>query len=197
VGLRLRFFFLFFPFFRLFFSSEIQVAHEDRHKRFLFVTLVWNLLRLHGFRRISGEDHLVPGGALARAKVDRRGLQGVEDQAGITAVDAVLEDGTDDAHEDDLDGVGIVREGQVGGGDGPGIGAVGEVAAEAVVVVAEAVSAEGGGAALGAVELDVLTAGHVARDDHHGPRLRFFLFVLARHSCSLSHFTLGVVRICA
>ena len=96
------------------------------------------------------------GGA---ADVGRGSLQAVEKQAGGFVIEVARDDKLQDLHEGDLDGLGVLEDGQV---DGAGSCAARRINEEAVryadiVKIAEAAGAEGGRAALGAVGLDVLT----------------------------------------
>src|SRR5579862_2407705 len=91
-------------------------------------------------------------------------LQSVEDESGSLGVDVAGNEQTRDLHERDLDGVGVLEDGQV---DGHGAAAGARVflaigmELDALVVMAfvkvtETVAAQGGRSALRAVDLDAL-----------------------------------------
>ena len=93
-------------------------------------------------------------------------LQAVEQEAGSFAVDLAGDDEAHDLHEGDLDGVGVLEDGEFDD-DAATAGAVlleaVEVELKALLLVAfvevtEFISAQGGRSALGAVDLDVLTS---------------------------------------
>ncbi len=93
-------------------------------------------------------------------------MQAVEQEAGGFAVDLAGDDEAHDLHEGDLDGVGVLEDGEFDD-DGATAGAVlleaVEVELKALLLVAfvevtEFVAAQGGRSALGAVNLDVLAS---------------------------------------
>jgi hypothetical protein len=124
---------------------------------------------------VGVEDDIMPVGLEAgAAEVGAGGLQGVEEEAGGFGVDLSGNDQAHDLHEGDLDGVGVLEDGEIdGGGAAAGRFQAGvvcsiifksiEIELDALVVVAlvevaELVAAKGGTSALRAVDLDVLTA---------------------------------------
>ena len=95
-------------------------------------------------------------------EVGAGGLQSVEQKAGVFAVDLAGDDETHDLHERDLDGVGVFEDVEVERDVAFATGAVGVELDGFFVVefveVAEAVAAQGGRSAEGAVDFDVLAA---------------------------------------
>jgi len=108
------------------------------------------------------EDYVVGAGREAgHAEVGAGGLQGVEEEAGGFVVELSGDEEAHDLHEGDLDGVGVLEDGECEGGDAA-TGAVGaELDAfvlESLVEITEAVAAQGGRSALSAVDFEMLTA---------------------------------------
>ena len=92
-------------------------------------------------------------------EVEAGGLEGVDEEAGAAGVDVVAGDEVDDFGEGVLDAgalgeVGVAGEDGLEAADGEGL-AVGDGAAGGVVVVAEVLAGEGGGAAAASVGEDV------------------------------------------
>ena len=111
------------------------------------------------------------------AEIEGRGLQSVEHEAGGFGVELATEREAHDLHESDLDGVGVLEDGEVERGtSAAGAGGVDD---DALIVpllmkVAEALVAQGGRSALRAVGLDVLAARDVGTI-HGGAPLPFGL----------------------
>jgi hypothetical protein len=111
------------------------------------------------------ENHIVHAGLEAGAmKVAAGGLQSVEDEAGSLGVHVSGDEQARDLHERNLDGVGVLEDGQVDG-DGAAAGAriflaigmkLDALVVMALVEVTETVAAQGGRSALRAVNLDTL-----------------------------------------
>ena len=101
-----------FGFFFLFFVSFFGVFE-------VFVLLLG--LAEGGFVYSSGVDYdfgFDYGLEIGAAQVERRGLQGIEEEAGGFVVDLVGDQQAHDLHEGDLDRVGVLEDGQVEGGRG-------------------------------------------------------------------------------
>jgi hypothetical protein len=98
---------------------------------------------------------------IGAAQVERRGLQGVEQEAGGFVVDLAGDQQTHDLHEGDLDRVGVLEDGQVEGGRR--LASLGGIDHDALVVPlfmkeTEAAIANRGRSALRPIDLDVLAA---------------------------------------
>ena len=98
---------------------------------------------------------------IGAVQVERRGLQGVEQEAGGFVVDLVGDQQAHDLHEGDLDRVGVFEDGQVEGGRG--LASLRGIDHDALVVPlfmkeTEAAIANGGRSALRPIDLDVLAA---------------------------------------
>ena len=89
-------------------------------------------------------------------------LQSVEKKAGGFAFELSGEGEAHDLHERDLDGVGVLKDGELDGGAAARASSIGvernALFVIALVKVTELVAAEGGASALGAVDFDVLTS---------------------------------------
>src|SRR5207249_2250395 len=101
-------------------------------------------------------------------EVARGGLQGVEEEPGFLAVEFAGHDHAHDLHDGDLNGIGVLKYREI---DGAGAARVPGVDEDALLVPllvkeTELVAAQSGRAALGAVNLDVLTAVWIRR--RHG-----------------------------
>jgi len=116
-----------------------------------------------GFGYVADVEDDVVGAReeLGQAEVGAGGLQGIEEEAGGFVVELSGDEEAHDLHEGDLDGVGVLEDGEFEGGDA----ATGAVGAEldafvlkAFVEIAETVSAQGGRSALSAVDFEMLTA---------------------------------------
>ena len=84
-------------------------------------------------------------------EIDGGNLQSVEDQGGFFGVELIFHQAANHLHHGKLDGVSVLEDGDI---------VIGALIADAIVEVAEVLGAQGGGAALDAVELDVLAAGN-------------------------------------
>ena len=108
------------------------------------------------------EDDVVGEGLeIGHAEIGAGGLQCIEKKAGGFVLDLLGDEQAHDLHEGDLDGVGIFEDGKNEGGNA----ATGAIGAEldafvlkAFVKKTEAVAAEGGRSALGAIDFEMLTA---------------------------------------
>ena len=110
---------------------------------------------------------------IGAAQVERRGLQGVEQEAGGFVVDLVGDQQAHDLHEGDLDGVGVLEDGQVEGRRG--LAGLGGIDDDALVVPlfmkeTEAAIANRGRSALRPIDLDVLAARDVGAIHGYPPR---------------------------
>jgi hypothetical protein len=98
---------------------------------------------------------------IGTAQVERRGLQGVEEEAGGFVVDLVGDQQAHDLHEGDLDRVGVLEDGQVEGGRG--LAGLRGIDDDALIVPlfmkeTEAAIANRGRSTLRPIDLDVLAA---------------------------------------
>jgi len=104
-----------------------------------------------GFVNVGFEFHV--------AEINGGGLQGVEQEAGHFGFELAGEDEAHDLHEGDLDGVGVLEDGQ---GEGEVVGQLGvqlnALALPVFMQEAEAASAKSRGTALGAVGFDMSAA---------------------------------------
>ncbi len=112
------------------------------------------------------------GGVL---QVGAGGLQGIEDQSGLALGDAGVNEGVDGFHESDLDGIGVLEDGQVEAlvASDERLGALFRGTAPFagfVVEVAEATVLESGRAAGLSVDLDVFTEWYRGHDPSPYPR---------------------------
>jgi len=117
-----------------------------------------------GFVYSGGVDYdfgFHDGLEIGSAQVERRGLQGVEQEAGGFVVDLVGDQQAHDLHEGDLDRVGVLEDGQVEGRRG--LAGLGGIDHDALVVPlfmkeTEAAIANRGRSALRPIDLDVPAA---------------------------------------
>jgi hypothetical protein len=100
------------------------------------------------------------------AEVQGGGLQGIEEQAGDFGIDLAGGEQAHDLHERDLDGVGVLEDGE----EEAGVAVAGTVAIQfdalflkALVKETEAVAAKRGRAALDSVDLEMLTTRDVEK----------------------------------
>ncbi len=123
--------------------------------------------------RIDDDVVLEEGLEGGAAKIEGRGLQSVEHEAGGFGVELAAEREAHDLHEADLDGVGVLEDGEVDGGARlTGASGVDDDAliVPLLVKVAETVALEGRRSALRAVDFDVLAAGDVGTIHGYTPR---------------------------
>ncbi len=129
-----------------------------------------------GFVHAAGVDDdvgFVERLEVGAAEIERRGLQSVEHEAGGFGVELAGEREAHDLHEADLDGVGVLEDGEVDGGARlTGASGVDDDAliVPLLVKVAETVALEGRRSALRAVDFDVLAAGDVGTIHGYTPR---------------------------
>lgn len=155
-------------------KNSIQVGHERVQGRDGGGVGGGDLGVFGGFELVEAEVAEVGGG----------GLESVEEEGGAAHLDVAGGEGAEDVGDGDLDGGGVLEEREVEGFEDlgfefgrellvvvgvAGVAGLAEVAATvevALVVVAEALAGEGGGAAEGAVLADV-RAGGVGRISSH------------------------------
>jgi hypothetical protein len=123
------------------------------------------------------DDVVAVGFEAGSGQIDAGGLQGVEKESGGLGVELAGDDEAHDLHEGNLDGVGVLEDGQIDGDVAAATGVFREIVVEAIgierdalfvmtfVEVTETVAAESGRSALRAVDLDVLTSiGKICHD---------------------------------
>ena len=85
-------------------------------------------------------------------EIDRGNLQSVEDQGSFFGIDLIFHQAANHLHHGKLDGVSVLEDGDI---------VIGALIADAIVEVAEVLGAQGGGAALDAVELECAGSGEL------------------------------------